>query len=236
MQSDLRVVDLTATDIDEMMALERKVCIPLIQASPDTILKRLARGNVMIGVRWGDTLVGSIGFRHDTFSPDDFQSFPKTFGEFSTPTKKPATYDAGFVYSVNVDPEHRTLAVQAEPSKGLRPAGIGKTLVVSAAQRMTQEACVYLVGDGRPAFYNGSSDFPQERYDTDAQLKSLLDKCASGHTLSDDEASLLLAYPIFAAYNKSLGGGLRVAWVIPNFFPADTPAGGFRVILYKRLQ
>jgi len=235
MQTDLRVVDLTAADIDEMMVLERKVCIPLIQASPETILKRLARGNVMLGVRWGDTLVGSIGFRYGTFSLDDFQSFPKIFGEFSTPSEKPATYNAAFVYSVNVDPEHRTLAVHTQ-SASQRPAGIGKTLVVNAVQRMTHEGCVYLVGDGRPAFYNGSSDFPQERYDKDEQLRSLLDKCASGHTLSDDEATSLLSYPIFAAYNKSLGGGLRVAWVIPNFFPNDTPSGGFRVILYKQLQ
>jgi len=235
MKENLNITYLDAGDIAEIMALEKKVCIPLIQASEETILKRFARGNFMIGVRMNDALVGSLGFRYGNFSLDNRDEFTKNFREFSTPHEKPSTYNAGFIYSVNVDPEHRTLAVHKGCAKGLRATGIGKALFVNAIKKMREDKCDFLVGDGRPTFYNGSHDFPHERYDQAPHLKDLLDKCAAGHELTPGEGAEIMEYPIFRAYNKFVGGGFEVAWVIPGFFPSDTPTGGFRVILYKRL-
>ena len=235
MKANLQIVYLDAGDIAEIMALERKVCIPLIQASEETILKRFARGNFMIGVQLNDVLVGSVGFRYGNFSPNNRDEFTKNFTEFSTPHEKPSAFNAGFIYSVNVAPEHRTLAVHKQNPTGLRAIGIGRDLLVSALQKMRQDRCNFLVIDGRPAFYNGSHDFFHERYDQVPSLKDLFNKCDSGHELTPREATEILSYPIFGAYNKFLSGGLEVGWIIPDFFPSDTPTGGFRVILYKRL-
>lgn len=233
---EMETFELTAADMDEMMELEHKVCTPLIQASPDTIRVRLANGNIMLGVRMQGQLVGSIGFRYSTFSPDDLGSFPKTFGEFSTPPQKPTSFNAGFCYSVNVDPDCRTLAVQSGKA-GLRATGVGKALIAGMQNRVLADGCTYLVGDGRPAFYNGSSDYPHERYEQLLDLKAILDRYATaGGKPAPEEEEALMAYPIFRAYNKALGGGLQIAWVIPAFFPGDTPAGGFRVVVYKKLR
>lgn len=237
MRSSLEVIELGLADIDEVMELEQRVCTPLIQAQKETVCNRLELGNIMLGVRMGALLVGSIGFRYSNFYPDSLESFPKTFGEFSTPTKKPTDYNAGFCYSVNVDPELRTLAVYRKTNKGLRPTGVGKALMVGMVERATKDGCTWLVGDGRPAFYNGSFDFPHERYEQDLKLKAILDECAAENRQpTNEEKENLLNYPIFRAYSKAIGGGLQLAWIIRNFFPRDIPAGGFRVIVYKRLK
>lgn len=236
MRTNLEMVELSVADMGEMMELEHKVCTSPIQAQAETIRKRLDLGNIMLGVWRKGLLVGSIGFRYSTFSPDDLDSFPKSFRDFSTPTLKPETYNAGFCYSVNVNPTLRTLAVHPEAGIGLRTTGIGKLLITSMTERMVSDGCTYLVGDGRPAFYGGSFEFPQEYYEKDLKLKKILDDCAVVNRQPTEEERLkIIEYPIFRAYNKALGGGLRALWVLPNFFRSDTPAGGFRVILYKRL-
>lgn len=236
MHKNLELLELSAADMVEIMELERKVCIPLIQAQEDTIRRRLELGNIMLGVRREGALVGSIGFRYSTFSPDDLKSFPKKFREFSTPTERPTFYNAGFGYSLNVDPELRTLAVHQGERKGIRPTGVGKALLAGMMERMVRDGCTWLVGDGRPAFYNGSLGYPHERYEQDPRLKAILDDCAAADRQpTEEEKQELISYSIFRAYNKAFGGGLRVAWVIPDFFPPDIPAGGFRVIVYKRL-
>lgn len=235
MHTDLVIAELTSADIEDIMVLERKVCIPLIQASEETILKRFDVGNIMVGTRLNGVLVGSIGFRSGYFDPENKESFVENFREFSTPPERPIAFNAGFIYSVNVDPTYRALAVQPKTVR-LHTVAIGRTLIVQAAERMKASGCVYAVGDGRPAFYNGSHDFPQqEYYDESPRLKDLLDKASAGHTLSGEESKEILSYPIFRAYDRFLGGGTQLAWVLPGFFPTDLPTGGFRVILYKTL-
>jgi hypothetical protein len=235
MHTDLEVAELTSASINDIMVLERRVCIPLIQASEETILRRFSVGNIMLGTRLNGALVGSIGFRYGCFDPENKESFVRNFKEFSTPSERPTVFNSGFIYSVNVDPAYRALAVQPKTAK-LHAVAIGWILIVHAVERMKALGCAYAVGDGRPAFYNGSHGFlGQEYYEQIPRLKYLLDKAGAGHTLSNEESKEILSYSIFRAYDRFLGGGTQLAWVLPSFFPTDLPTGGFRVILYKTL-
>src|SRR3989344_5470504 len=104
------VFRLSANDIDRILDLEYRVCIPPIQVSRERLEQRFGVGNLMLGVQRSPdapTLVSTLAFRYAQFSPDNPSSFPKVFAHFSTPPERVKDFNAAFVYSFNVDPEER---------------------------------------------------------------------------------------------------------------------------------
>jgi hypothetical protein len=230
-----RIVSLSVLDLDQIMDLENEVCSDLIRANKEKIKKRLDLGNVMMGCKNTEgKLIASVGFRYGFFNPDDFKLFPTTFTNFSDPDPNFVKPNAGFIYSMNVLKEYRTLAVS---KNGLKPKFIPGLILDAVLSRMKQEGLTYLLGDGRPAFFNGSKeDIEFEAYEEDPVLRDILSRYSSGLNIPTEEEKVkLMEFPVFKSYNKLLGGGLKISWIIAHFFPEDIPTGGYRVILYKQI-
>ena len=226
-KSDYKSIWLEKEDIGRIMDLERKTCIPLIQASEETILKRFDLGNLMLGIEESQNreLIGSMGMRYAKFSPEDYASFPKIFREFSTPEMPVRKdYNSIFVYSFNVSPSKR------RKGEGFI---IARSLFDSLLEKADREKCRYIVGDGRPASYNGSPEGQNiEWHKQIPEFKDSIDKYLRGGQLPTKEEILL--EPTIKVYHRLIKG-FNPLWIIPNFFSNDAPAGGLRIILCKDL-
>lgn len=218
--------ELSINDVHHILGLELLVCIPPIQTSSQELEELFEKGNRMLGHKIEYDLVGTIAFRYAHFSPDDDSIFPETFEEFSTPREKVSRdFNAIFVYSMNVDPIHR--------GRGRQGYAIGRDLIHSTLDAAKQAGCEYVVLDGRPSSYNGSYQFPQEYPERVPALKAALNRhIGGGNPITVDE---MMLEPTLKFYNR-VSGGIKPWKVLENFFPADLPAGGHRIICYKELE
>lgn len=217
MSTDFTVLQANKSDVNKLVELENKSWVPELQASRETILKRLELGHIMLCVpnSEGNKFIGKICFAYSNFSPRDFNSFPKKFIHFANPI---FTFfrNAAFIYDLDIDPEYR---------------GGGKLasfLIKEAIRKAKKIGCKYVVGDGRCPSYNGSRrekikkslDFRKE---IDTYLKEVKFPAQNDFLLD----------PILAFYHRITG--CNFLWIIPDFIPEDKASGGIRVILYKEI-
>ncbi len=171
----------------------------------------------MYAVRGADALIGVISFSYARFSPDNRAAFPPTFRQFST-LPVPRDYNAAFLYNLEVDPAAR----------GGRAAA---TLVRAALDRAQRDGCTWAVADGRPSSYRGSTRCEQERARHDPEFARAIDACLAGGPFPPKEQ--LLRDPTLALYHRLTG--CEFLWIMPDFVPEDSAAGGIRVILFGNL-
>jgi hypothetical protein len=218
----LTLIRLSIDDIDRILELENKVCIPPLQVSREMLVRRFGVSNIMLGLQKGPedpTLVSTIGLRYSEFSPDDPAAFPKRFAQFSTPSTPPADYNAAFVYSFNVDPGER------KHGQGFR---ICCHILPAAFQMVKTAGCKYIVADGRPSSHNGSAEYPQECHWQIPEFKKAIDSYLSGGPFPSEE--ILFLEPTWMVY-KHFVPTFKPLWILRDFFQPDVPAGGLRVIL-----
>ena len=212
----LETADLQIADIPDIMTLEQASWPAGLQASTETIRKRLQYGHVMLGGRVAGELVAMMSWRYANFSPDDFASFPKTFEAFSTqPSTEP--HNAAFVYNLCVHPR-------------FRGSSVVKELFMAGLSRRHTTNCQYLVADGRCSSYHGI-ECETESIKPSPEFRAAVDRYIGGGDFPSLEE--FMADPTLRFYRRMLQ--CEFVWIIPDFMPADTASGGFRVIYYKRL-
>ncbi len=213
-----RTILLTPGDVPDIIDLEAQSFAPSMQANVATIMKRFELGHVMIGIREDGALVAMLSLSYSRFSPDEFDSFPKVFGEFSMrpPVANP---NAVFVYNLEVAKRRRGRAHAAALLQRAWALGKGR-------------GCTYAVGDGRISSYTGSVKCDQERVRHQPTLALAINRHLDGGPFPSDRE--LLTDPTLALYRRLTG--CHFLWIIPNFIPEDHAAGGIRVIIFGLLD
>jgi ribosomal protein S18 acetylase RimI-like enzyme len=212
------IVDLRKENIDEIIDLEKRSWIPELQASRETILRRLQNGHIFLGVRVAGTLIGKICFAPAQFDPSDRSSFPNTFDEYSNQGRHERP-NAVFAYNIDVDPAYRG-------------QGHATALLNAMVERSRNDGYVYLVGSGRPSSYEGSSSSGHEYVAKETRLKDAIDRYLAGDPFPTDEEFCL--DKTLALYKSTMN--CRFLWVTREFLAADKPSGGLSVIFDVDLQ
>jgi GNAT superfamily N-acetyltransferase len=211
-------VELGPSNIDRLVEFEVECFDPTIQASRETILKRLELGHQILGLEDDGELIGAVAYSYAYFDPHDRSQFPKNETDFGL-QPIPPNYNAQFIYSRGVHPK-------------FQGRGASKRLVGAAMQRAKRDGCQYVVGNPRTAAYAGSD--PSSRHEVVAQqprFKAAIDRYVQGGTYpSIDE---LLLDPSLAYFSHL--PACRFHWIIPNFASHDKASGGIRVIVYVPL-
>lgn len=207
---------LSVNDIDAIMDLERSTWDPWLQASKDTIIKRLESGHIMLGYTSRSRLNGLISSSYGYFDPEDYEKFPKTFREFSNRPRLDK-YNAAFGYNLAVRP-------------GIRGSPITRNLIMAGIARALSDNCRYIVGDGRCPSYNGSNG--KRTYQQSKEFKNAIDMFTDN--LVFPKKKEFLYDPTLALYHRVLK--CEFLWIMPGFIPEDTSSGGFRIIFYKDLK
>jgi len=212
-----KIIRLTQNDLDRILEVETGAFIPPLQASKETILKRLNLNHVYLGSELDGQLIGTLAFRYSTFSPEDLANFPRTFDEFANdPNTEQA--NAMFGYSLGFIPESRGRSTLE--------------LMDKATEFAKMNSMEYVVAEGRCPSYNGSDEFPQEIIMQNPEFRKILDESITkGITPSKRD---LLKDPNLAFYILFAKG--EPLTLIPNFNPEDKPSGGHRILLYKKLK
>ena len=220
--NELTLVRLSAGDVERILDLEHRVCIPPLQVKRETLLHRFKVGNIMLGLQKSPddpTLVSTVAFRFSIFYPEHPEHFPSKFADFSTPPIVPPVCNAAFVYSFNVDPALR---------KGGYGFRICAHILHPAFGIIEGTGCKYIIADGRPTSYNGSTGYPQEQCSVIPEFKAAIDAHLAGGPFPPEET--LFLEPTWRVYRHFVPS-FKPLWILRDFFPQDVPAGGLRVIL-----
>jgi GNAT superfamily N-acetyltransferase len=210
----IKIEELSIDDLEKIMEVEERAFIPPLQASPETIAKRLKMDHTYLGLYLDNRLIGTLAFRESVFSPDDFQKFPETSEEFANNLNE-NNPNAIFVYSLGILPEYR---------------GKATIELVNAAINMARERGLdYVVGEGRFPSYNGSN---QEKIKQKAELKRTIDDAIKNKSMPPEKE--LLKDSTLAFYHRF--GKVNFWKIILNFTPEDKSSGGHRLIIYKKLK
>lgn len=210
-------VELSAADVDAIVALERASWPAWLCASAATIRERFRRGHRMFGVIRERRLAAKIAFAYSRFDPLDQELFPATFHEFSM-QPRPDHHDACFIYNLDVRPDRRA-------------QGFAHVLIKRALQAAQQVGCVYGVADVRPSSYNGA-DTSSEQVVHQPAVRAALDAYVLSGVMPSIE--VLSKDRTFALYHWLTGAPV---WSIrPEFIPDDHASGGFRIIIARPLD
>lgn len=208
---------LDAADLSAIMMLERASFEPAIQASDESVRKRLELGHIFLGVRNEQgKLIGKICFSYTHFSPDRPEDFPRTFKIFSH-LPMATGYNAAFVYNLDVHPRYRRTSC-------------ARGLISAMIERSTLDGCRYVVVDGRPLSYNGSE---RDKVAQNPVVKAAIDRYLSGGGFPTDRE--LTTDPLLGLYRLMSPTG-QFLWIIPDFLTEDEATGGLRVIRYIDLS
>jgi hypothetical protein len=212
------VVALSQNDVEGILTLERESFPSPLRAERETILQRMKLGHTMLGIRDGAIIRSMISYSLARFSPDSYDSFPKTFREFSL-LPEPSDANAVFIYNLEV-------------ARSLRGGRDARLLLRAALDRAKASGCTYAVGDGRISSYAGDDSCPQAKTSRTQKLRRSVDRyLAGGRFPTDDE---LLLDPTLALYRRITGA--EFLWIIPEFIREDRASGGLRVIVYGPLS
>lgn len=209
-----KIIQLDRGDLEDILDLERKNFSPEMQASKESIIDRLDKGHIMLGIRDREKLVGKICFSLSKFSPDNKEEFPKTFSEYShqAPCEKP---NAAFVYDLDVNPNYRgNICV--------------RRLIKAAVDKASLSCCRFFVADCMVSSYNGDS---KKHIRQIPSVKDAIDNYLNGGFFPTDEK---LTQDPYLAFLKRVTGG-KYIWIMPNFMPQDKASGGIRIIGYVDL-
>ncbi len=217
-EKESKILSLGKNNIQEIIELENRSWIPGLQASEESILQRIENDHKILGIREGEKLVGKICFSYSFFSPDDKKKFPATFHEFSNQPKIKDS-NAAFVYNLDVDPQYRS-------------GKYASKLIQAMLKEVQNYGCRYIVADGRPSSYNGSSEFEQEKVKQNLEFKKAIDRYLEGGQFPTDLE--FMKDPTLAFYKRLTG--CKFLWILPGFIPEDKSAGGIRVILMKEFN
>lgn len=200
-----------------LVELENNSWVPELQASRDTILKRLELGHIMLCVPDSERrkIIGKICFLYNNFDPEKSYKFPKKFSEFSSMPKL-NFFNAAFVYDLDIEHNYRD------------GGKLARFLVHEAIKRAKKDGCKYIVGDGRCPSYNGSKI---EGLKQNICFKRAIDEYIEKEIFPQQKDFLL--DPTLAFYHRVTG--CKFLWIIPDFIPEDKASGGIRVILYKEI-
>ena len=208
---------LTASDIDEMVKVENETWIPLIRAPKERMLYRLENGHRYFGYVINGELAGMVGLSYQHIkSPEDF---PSDFSTFSSGKSELDRESVAYIYNVGV-------------AKKFQKQGVGKKMVQETFQKIREDGVKEIYLDGRCPSYNGSKDFPEiEFVDQQLEFKRRIDECVRENKVPTPED--VMFDPTLRFYSKL---GFVPIKLSANFLTADKAAGGFRVIMYQRLE
>lgn len=217
----MNIVILGPKDVERIADLERRSFIPELQATAEVMRQRFELGHEMFGLEEDGQLVGLQAIAYTRFSPDDFDSFPKTEQDFGLqPTA--TNYNAIFLYNFEIAPGSRGK---------LRSAVLFDHIIAYARAK----GCQYIVGSGRVPSYAGSDPrHSQESFAQSPEVRQAIDRYFTTGIYPDSE--VLLRDPLLGLYHR-LGRdlGFTFHWVMRDFAPYDQASGGLRVIIYGRL-
>ena len=211
-----KVISLSASDADRIVALEQRCFIPPLQAKRETVLRRLALGHRMSGIDVEGELYAMICLRYGWFEPGRDSDFPATeTGHCLRPNDAP--FNAAFIYNLEVEPRSRgSLLV--------------RDLILTTLAQAVQDGCRFAVATARIPSYNGSDPrFTQEVVPQNLEFRQAIDRYLAGGAYPTREEFLL--DPCLALYNRF--GNCNFSPVLPGFAPGDTPSGEMRVICWR---
>ncbi|MBU1083420.1 class I SAM-dependent methyltransferase [Patescibacteria group bacterium] len=223
-QPEFELSELSISDVDSIKDLEDRSWIPDLQTDKETIEKRLNLGHKIIGIRYGEQLVGKVCFGYSNFSPDlspQEQRFPETFKDFSS-IPQPEKYNSCFIYNLDIDPQFRGDLALIEK------------LINTAKEKAIADGCQYGVLDVRIPSYNGSSGHKQESRPMNESIHQTLDSYTASEEnilpIRDNDLKTLSQEPILHLYSQLTG--CKPLWIAKDFIPEDKPSGRFRIISY----
>lgn len=212
-------VMLAESELDDIMALERAIWIPELQAPRERFRERLRQGHRILAIKRSNSLVGMIGWRYSGFSiRDAVGQFPKDFSGFSaglSPDK--AAANSAFIYSVGVRPEHRE-------------KGMGSLLLQYTVDKIREEGVNQIFVDSRMPAYNGSPPSEQENIPPDPQFREAIDRYLASHRFPTEDE--FFADPRIRFY---LRNGFR-PWLIVRDFIQDKASGNLRAVCYLNTE
>src|SRR3989344_7879518 len=160
-----RIKKLTKENLEEILDVERKAFIPLIQATEEVVRRRLNKEHVYLGVESGKKLIGTLALRFTNFVPD-FTIFcikNPTFSKYAEKDNE-SNANAIFVYSIGIVPQYRD-GVNA------------RNLLQEAFNIAKQKGMEFLIGDARVPSYNGScQNIPYEQFGKNEKVYKAVDR------------------------------------------------------------
>ncbi len=223
MERKQNVIELGSSDLDRIMAVERRAFIPSIQTTEEIIRRRLDKNHIYLGCEYGNELVGTLALRFAKFMPDflDFTQRNPTFREYAESDNEKEA-NAVFVYSIGVVPEHRN-------------GTNAKRLLTGALNEAKNKCMKFLVGDARVPSYNGSSQNSQyEQFGKNEELHSVIDAYFKTRILPSRE--LIEQDPVAGFYLRVFPEGKVLGITDNKFWRGDEPCGGHMVIEYFELK
>jgi len=207
------------TNIAAIMEVEKAAFIPPIRTTEATIKQRLGLGHTYLAAFDfdGTKPIGTIAFRNARFSPQDYEQFPRTFAKYAEDPNDDRG-NAVFVYSLGVIPGYRN---------GLA----AKKLIKAALAEAKHRGLHYAVGDARCPSFNGSKEWPEERFEKNEAIHRAITAHLDGGPFPQNET--LYKDPVLGFYLKTFG--FKPLWIIPDFWMGDEPCGNFMVIIYSEL-
>jgi hypothetical protein len=207
------LVRLGPDNIDRIMDVGRRAFATALQARRETVLRRFALGHFILGAEKEDRLVSTIAFSYIRFAPEARADFPRTFKAYSTqPT--PRDYNTVVIYSLGIEPDSRELACI-------------RLLIHAVLEAARKAGCTHAVADGMIPSFAGD-----ERTRPNPEVRALIEAYAQTARFPAQEE--FLKDPALALFH--LLTGCQFLWLLPDFLPADTASGGWRVLLYRNLS
>ena len=207
---------LTTNDLDRMVEVENNTWIPPLRASREKIRSRLEDGHRILGYEVGGKLAGMAAWSYQKIN--SMGEFPNDFSSFSSGKSLLDSSSAAFIYNVGV-------------AKQFQNQGIGKKMVQEALRKIRADGITEVYLDGRCPSYNGSKSFAEEDVEQQSEFKKRIDECMKENktpTVEDVRFD-----PTLRFYNNI---GFEPVLLSANFFSADKPSGGYRVIMYIKLS
>ncbi len=218
-----QIVQLSLQDLDEIMQVEARAFIPLIQASREKVQERLQKEHIYLGVQVNTQLAGTFALRPAHFVPD-IQKFLErypTFREYAELSDSEEE-NALFGYSLGILKQHRNFFN-------------AKSLLESAINLAKHLGKQFIVGDSRIPGYNGSCEFPDfEKFDKNPELHEAIDRYFATEQLPSRD--LLMQDPVLGTYLRINPKGKILGITPPRFWQPDNPCNGQMVIIYLDLQ
>lgn len=212
---DVRTIELTISDLDRIVALERATWPRGMRASREVIASRLEMDHGTIGLETNGELLGLVASRFARFDPQDRDAFPVNHHAFANQPHEP-DHNAAFVYTLQALPVARGY-------------GVPQQLMLAGRKYTLEAGCYYVVGDARCASFNGSENPATERIRQNPRFQAAVREAVTTGQLPPLEE--LIRDPVLRFYHRVLM--CTFAWVIPDYFPDDEPSGGHGIIFYN---
>jgi len=206
------LVPLGTQDIDLIMDVERRAFESAMQADEHTVLRRLALGHSVLGIRGPDGhLLGTIGYS-SLHLGDTCDGLPPRFKEYSLQVVPPDP-DTYCIYSLGVAPEARNLACS-------------RLLLGTVFADGRRRGFRRVIGDGSIPSLRGNDQVAPR-----PEIREMIDRYQ--RTGRFPEQHEFLRDPLLAFYQRIVH--CRFVKLMPDFLPEDAASEGWRVLLESTL-